>query len=311
MQGTMPGARRRGRPRTAWMDNIKTWTGLRGRVNQNDRGQGQMEKVRPWCGQPSDEGRLKNRTRWWTTVIDFKRKNKSVTFKTQYTIQNFCDICYQFSQQPKKWHHAALCVATLRYMQVRESNRKVISMVNPTPSTADAGPALAAAWEASVAGHRAMIPASASAVYPATSAWDPGPRPMVGSRSRRVSRPSVASSLHGSLTTRYLELSCASSVVAPLPAAAEHPAVTVSCLFTSQLKLIHSKLTFYWFLGSTEHDILTLCQSVSLSVTRLCCANTVERIEVLFGIEILGDNELDAAFAKLLWPLFIVHKTNI
>jgi len=26
MQGTMPGARRRERPR--WMDNIKTWTGL-------------------------------------------------------------------------------------------------------------------------------------------------------------------------------------------------------------------------------------------------------------------------------------------
>jgi len=24
----MPGARRRGRPRTAWMDNINTWTGL-------------------------------------------------------------------------------------------------------------------------------------------------------------------------------------------------------------------------------------------------------------------------------------------
>jgi len=28
MQGTMPGARRRGRPRTAWIDNIKSWTGL-------------------------------------------------------------------------------------------------------------------------------------------------------------------------------------------------------------------------------------------------------------------------------------------
>ena len=28
MLGTMPGARERGRPRTAWMDNIKTWTGL-------------------------------------------------------------------------------------------------------------------------------------------------------------------------------------------------------------------------------------------------------------------------------------------
>jgi len=27
-QGTMAGARRRRRPRTAWMDNIKTWTGL-------------------------------------------------------------------------------------------------------------------------------------------------------------------------------------------------------------------------------------------------------------------------------------------
>jgi len=28
MQRTMPGAHRRGRPRTAWMDNIKKWTGL-------------------------------------------------------------------------------------------------------------------------------------------------------------------------------------------------------------------------------------------------------------------------------------------
>ena len=28
MQGTMPGARRRGKPRTAWMDNINAWTGL-------------------------------------------------------------------------------------------------------------------------------------------------------------------------------------------------------------------------------------------------------------------------------------------
>jgi len=28
MQGTMPGARRRGRPRMAWVDKIKMWTGL-------------------------------------------------------------------------------------------------------------------------------------------------------------------------------------------------------------------------------------------------------------------------------------------
>ena len=34
----------------------------RGRVSQTDRGQGYMEKVRPWCVQPSDRGRLKNRT---------------------------------------------------------------------------------------------------------------------------------------------------------------------------------------------------------------------------------------------------------
>ena len=61
MQGTMPGARRRGRPRMAWMDNV--YRTLRGRVNQNERGQKQMEKVRPWCGQPSDRGRLKNRTK--------------------------------------------------------------------------------------------------------------------------------------------------------------------------------------------------------------------------------------------------------
>lgn len=106
-------------------------------------------------------------------------------------------------------------------MQVRESNRKVISMVNATASTADAGPALAAAMEAYSVGNRAVVPCSASAVCPATSAWDPpGPRPVVGSRTRLVHRPSIASSLHGSLTTRYLELSCASSVVAPLPAAA-------------------------------------------------------------------------------------------
>jgi len=35
---------------------------LRGRVSQNDRGQRYTEEVRPWCGQPSDRGLLKNRT---------------------------------------------------------------------------------------------------------------------------------------------------------------------------------------------------------------------------------------------------------
>jgi len=63
MQGTMPGAHRRGSPRTAWMDNIKTWTGLPLWKSQSERQSTEiMEKVRPQCGQPSDRGWLKNRT---------------------------------------------------------------------------------------------------------------------------------------------------------------------------------------------------------------------------------------------------------
>jgi len=62
MQGTMLGARRRGRPRTAWMDNINTWTGPS--VEESIRMTVDRDKwiVRPWCGQPSDRGRLNNRT---------------------------------------------------------------------------------------------------------------------------------------------------------------------------------------------------------------------------------------------------------
>jgi len=59
MQG-MPGARR---PRTAWIDNIKTWTGLS--VEESIRmseDRDKWRKLRPWCGQPLDPGRLKNKT---------------------------------------------------------------------------------------------------------------------------------------------------------------------------------------------------------------------------------------------------------
>ena len=66
IQGTIPGARRRGRPRTAWTDNIKTWTG---RVSQNDRGQRKMEKVHLWCGQPSDRGRLINKQKQTNRIV--------------------------------------------------------------------------------------------------------------------------------------------------------------------------------------------------------------------------------------------------
>ena len=46
MQRTMPGARRRGRPRTAWMDNIKTWTGLS--VEESIRMTEDMDKWRKY-----------------------------------------------------------------------------------------------------------------------------------------------------------------------------------------------------------------------------------------------------------------------
>ena len=58
MQGKMPGACRWGRPRTAWMDNINTWTGLPVEVFVRVT----EDRAQPWCGQPSHLGRLKNRT---------------------------------------------------------------------------------------------------------------------------------------------------------------------------------------------------------------------------------------------------------
>ena len=63
MQGTMSRAHRRGRPHTARIDNIKMWTGLS--VEESIRmreDRDKTEKVRPWCGQPSDQERLNNRT---------------------------------------------------------------------------------------------------------------------------------------------------------------------------------------------------------------------------------------------------------
>ena len=38
-----------------------------------------MEKVRPWCGQPSDQGRLKNRTEQNSTALAASRWQKSVS----------------------------------------------------------------------------------------------------------------------------------------------------------------------------------------------------------------------------------------
>ena len=64
MQGTMPGARRRGRSRTAWMNNIKTWTGLS--VEESLRMTEDRDKCRKYVHSVANprivRGRLKNRT---------------------------------------------------------------------------------------------------------------------------------------------------------------------------------------------------------------------------------------------------------
>jgi len=65
MQGTMSGARRRGRPRTAWVDNIKTWTGLP--VKESIRMTEDRDRWRKYVHCVANpridhRGRLKNRT---------------------------------------------------------------------------------------------------------------------------------------------------------------------------------------------------------------------------------------------------------
>ena len=59
MQGTMSGAQRRGRPRMACMDNIKTWTGLS--VEESIRMTENRDKWRKYV-YGVDRVRLKNRT---------------------------------------------------------------------------------------------------------------------------------------------------------------------------------------------------------------------------------------------------------
>ena len=57
----MPGARRRGRPRTAWIDNIKSWTGLS--VEESIRmTEDRYGKSTSMVWPISDRGRLRNRT---------------------------------------------------------------------------------------------------------------------------------------------------------------------------------------------------------------------------------------------------------
>jgi len=65
----------------AWVDKIKRWTGLS--VEESIRmteDRDKMEKVPPWCGQPSDRGRLQNGTeqnrtlRYCSFFVENRRK---------------------------------------------------------------------------------------------------------------------------------------------------------------------------------------------------------------------------------------------
>ena len=61
-----------------------------GKVNQNDREQRQMEKVRPWCGQPLDRGRLKNRTE----LHNLPYGMVAVHYVICYVSVSCCTLCY-------------------------------------------------------------------------------------------------------------------------------------------------------------------------------------------------------------------------
>jgi len=60
----------------------------RGGVNQNDSGQGYTEKVRPRCGQPSDRGRLKNRTErnMYDRLLEPRKEMKTIIFYTCFRV---------------------------------------------------------------------------------------------------------------------------------------------------------------------------------------------------------------------------------
>jgi len=101
MQGTMPGARRRGKPRTAWIDNINTWTGLpvQKSIKMTVDRHKWRKYVHAWCGQPSDRGRLKNRTELFpqcTIVCDLQKSFSSVmtvtTRRVAVFMESHCNI---------------------------------------------------------------------------------------------------------------------------------------------------------------------------------------------------------------------------
>ena len=82
MQGTIPDARRRGRPRTAWMDNIKTWTGLSVVLEQSIRmteikGES-MHIVWSTCGSRThkEQSRIHVERHSWLSSLCYRRRQR-------------------------------------------------------------------------------------------------------------------------------------------------------------------------------------------------------------------------------------------
>jgi len=51
-----------------------------------------MEKVRPWCGQPSDRGRLKNRTEYSVSVPEQKATSRNAAARRKVDQQFFLSV---------------------------------------------------------------------------------------------------------------------------------------------------------------------------------------------------------------------------
>ena len=88
----MPGARRRGRPRTAWMDNIKTWTGLsvEESVRMTEDGDKRRKYVHGVANPRMEDGwRVKNRTELLVRMYFV-----DILFLYQYIVYFIISPCY-------------------------------------------------------------------------------------------------------------------------------------------------------------------------------------------------------------------------
>ena len=87
MQGTMPGARRRRRPRTAWMDNIKTWIGLP--VEESIRITEDRDKWRKYVHHVHGVANPRIEDCWRT------EQNRLTSSNFAWRVRAQCTVCYR------------------------------------------------------------------------------------------------------------------------------------------------------------------------------------------------------------------------